>query len=61
MFLKEPEPQQHMTLLTKLFGEKCKRKNKKPLYGWSIFATDDKVHLTRRVTEAQRVQMQNLY
>jgi len=61
MFSKEPEPQQHMTLLTKLFGEKHKRKNKKPIYGWSIFATDDKVHLTRRVTEAQRVQMQNLY
>ena len=47
--------------LTKLLGEKCKRKNKKPLYGWSIFATDDRVQLTRRVTEAQRKQLQNLH
>jgi hypothetical protein len=50
-----------MTLLTKLFGKNRQRKNKKPIYGWSIFATDDRVHLTRRVTEAQRKQMQNLH
>jgi hypothetical protein len=31
-----------------------------PMYGWSIFALDDTIHLTRRVTEAQRKQMQQL-
>lgn len=31
-----------------------------PTYGWSIFALDDTIHLTRRVTEAQRRQMQEL-
>ena len=31
-----------------------------PNFGWSIFALDDRVHLTRRVTEAQRKQMQQL-
>jgi hypothetical protein len=49
-----------MTLLTKLFGNKSKHKNKRPLYGWSIFALDDNVHLSRRVIEAQRKQMQQL-
>jgi hypothetical protein len=27
-----------------------------PKYGWSIFALDDRVNLTRSVTEAQRKQ-----
>ena len=27
-----------------------------PKYGWSIFAMDDSIHLTRRVIEAQRKQ-----
>jgi hypothetical protein len=31
-----------------------------PKYGWSIFVLDDRIHLTRRVTEAQRKQMQHL-
>lgn len=31
-----------------------------PMYGWSIFALDDRVNLTRAVTEAQRKQMQQL-
>lgn len=31
-----------------------------PNFGWSIFALDDTIHLTRRVTEAQRKQMQQL-
>jgi len=42
-----------MTLLSKLFGG---RKAKKPVYGWGIFAMDDRINLTRRVTEAQRIQ-----
>jgi hypothetical protein len=46
------------TLLTKLFNN---RKAKKPIYGWSIFATDDKIQLTRRVTEAQRKQALQLH
>ena len=31
-----------------------------PKYGWSIFALDDSIHLTRRVIEAQRKQMQQI-
>jgi hypothetical protein len=31
-----------------------------PKFGWSIFALDDTIHLTRRVTEQQRKQMQQL-
>lgn len=31
-----------------------------PQYGWSIFALDDSIHLTRRVTEQLRKQMQQL-
>ena len=31
-----------------------------PKYGWSIFSLDDSIHLTRRVLEAQRRQMQQL-
>jgi hypothetical protein len=31
-----------------------------PNYGWSIFALDDSIHLTRRVLEEQRKQMQQL-
>jgi hypothetical protein len=46
------------TLLTKLFNN---RKAKKPIYGWSIFAMDDKIQLTRRVTEAQRKQALQLH
>jgi hypothetical protein len=46
-----------MTLFKRLFRD---RKEKKPVYGWSIFALDDSIHLTRRVTEAQRKQMQQL-
>jgi len=46
-----------MTLFKRLFRD---RKEAKPVYGWSIFALDDSIHLTRRVTEAQRKQMQQL-
>lgn len=31
-----------------------------PRYGWSIFALDDSIHLTRRVIEQQRRQLQEL-
>ena len=31
-----------------------------PVYGWSIFALDDRVNLSRAVIEAQRKQMQQL-
>jgi hypothetical protein len=46
-----------MTLFKRLFRE---RKAKKPVYGWGIFAMDDRINLTRAVTEAQRKQMQQL-
>ena len=42
-------------LLAKLFRS---RKAKKPVYGWSIFAMDDSIHLTRRVIEAQRKRLE---
>jgi hypothetical protein len=31
-----------------------------PVYGWSIFALDDRVNLSRAVVESQRKQMQQL-
>jgi hypothetical protein len=46
-----------MTLFKRLFRE---RKEQKPQYGWSIFALDDRINLTRAVTEAQRKAMQQL-
>jgi hypothetical protein len=46
------------TLIQKLVSM-CKRK--KPTYGWSIFAQDDSIHLTRRMIEAQRKQFQKLF
>jgi hypothetical protein len=46
------------TLLTKLFNN---RKAKKPIYGLSIFALDDKIQLTRRVAEEQRKQALQLH
>ena len=42
-------------LLSKLF---CNCKAKKPVYGISIFAMDDSIHLTRRVIEAQRKRLE---
>jgi len=45
------------TLIQKLV-DKCKKKQ--PLYGSSIFAQDDSIHLTRRVIEAQRKQLLKL-
>lgn len=44
-------------LLSKLFSN---RKTKKPVYGISIFAMDDSIHLTRRVAEAQRKRLQQV-
>ena len=46
------------TLLNKLLN--MFREEALPKYGWSIFVLDDRIHLTRRVTEAQRKQLQQL-
>jgi len=46
------------TLFKRLFRW---RKTKKPVYSISIFAMDDKIQLTRRVTEAQRKQALQLH
>jgi hypothetical protein len=45
------------TLVQKL---KSKTQKKQPVYGSSIFAQDDTIHLTRRVIEAQRKQLLKL-
>ena len=45
------------TLIQKLIN---RYKSAQPTYGWSIFAQDDSIHLTRRVIEAQRKQLQKL-
>jgi hypothetical protein len=44
-------------LIQRLFAFKDERT---PTYGWEIFAMDDRIHLSRRVIEAQRKQMQQL-
>lgn len=46
-----------LKILKRLFSN---RKVKKSVYGVTIFALDDTIHLTRRVTEQQRKQMQQL-
>ena len=43
-------------LLSKLF--RSRKEKQKPVYGWSIFAMDDSIHLTRRVIEAQRKRLE---
>jgi len=48
------------TLLNKLRNAFKFKDEVTPNFGWSIFATDDSIHLSRRVIEAQRKQMQQL-